>query len=194
MRVAKVTLESISPYGQSKLVEEPRLTNKAGNITETADDHEKRTWRNRCHVNEKGEVYIPPMAFKNCISEAAKFLSIQIPGKGKATYTKHFEAGVMVTDPLILPVKKDDIDGLWLFVPADGRRGGSKRVKKCFPVVQSWKGDVTFYILDETITQDIFERHLKDAGNFIGIGFFRPRNNGFYGRFKVNSVQWSEME
>lgn len=194
MRVAKVSLESISPYGQSKLVEIPRLKNEAGNEFETYDNYEKRTWRERCHYSEKGEVYIPPMAFKNCISEGAKFLSIKIPGENKATYTKHFEAGIMVTDPLILPVKKDDIDGLWLFVPSNGRRGGTTRVKKCFPVVHSWKGDVNFYILDDKITENIFERVLKDSGNFIGIGFFRPRNNGFYGRFKVNKVQWSKVE
>lgn len=193
MHVAKATLESISPYGQSKLVEEPRLKNKAGNDIETHEDHEVRTWRERCHYDNSGHIFIPPMAFKNCLSEAAKFLSIQIPGKGKATYTKHFEAGIMVTDPLVLPIKKDAVEGLWLFVPADGRRGGSKRVKKCFPVIQQWKGEVPFYILDDTITKEVFERHIRDAGNFIGIGFSRPRNNGFFGRFRLVKLDWSEV-
>ncbi len=64
---------------------------------------------NRAHVNDDGYMFIPPMAFKNCLSEAAKYISQQIPGQGKATYTKHFEAGVMVLDPLVLPIKKEEI-------------------------------------------------------------------------------------
>ena len=31
---------------------------------------------------------------------------------------------------------------------------------------------------------------LREAGKFIGIGRFRPRNNGYYGRFDVESVDW----
>jgi hypothetical protein len=131
------------------------------------------------------------MSFKNCISEAAKFLGMQIPGKGKATYTKHFEAGILVPEPVVLPVLAKDVEGIWLYVPSDGRRGGSKRVWKCFPVLQEWTGDVTFLVLDETITEEVFRYHLEQAGKFIGIGFFRPRNNGYYGRFAVERIQWN---
>jgi hypothetical protein len=35
----------------------------------------------------------------------------------------------------------------------------------------------------------VFEHHLHEAGKFIGIGRFRPRNNGFYGRFDVLGVR-----
>jgi hypothetical protein len=190
MRVATATLESISPYSQSKHYDVPKLGRATGSATESHKDHEARTWRERCHADKDGYLMIPPMAFKNCLAENAKYLSVQIPGKGKSTYTKHFEAGVMVLDGLRLPIKKDDVAGEWLFVPADGRRGSGKRVEKCFPVVQEWAGKVQFHILDDVITPDVFEQHLKDAGNFIGIGRFRPRNNGYYGRFAVKSIAW----
>jgi len=131
------------------------------------------------------------MAFKNCVSEVAKYLSVQIKGKGKSTYTKHFEAGLLVMDPLVLPIKRDDVEGEWLFVPSDGKRGSGKRVDRCFPLIREWSGDVTFYVLDDIITPEVFEEHLRQAGNFIGIGRFRPRNNGYYGRFKVKKVVWS---
>ena len=45
-----------------------------------------------------------------------------------------------------------------------------------------------FYIIDDAITGDVFKYHLQQAGSFIGIGRFRPRNNGFYGRFKVTDI------
>jgi hypothetical protein len=188
MRIATAHLRSLAPYGQSRYHNTDKLEK------ESSKDFEVRTWRNRLHTNAKGEVFMPSMAFKNCLAEAAKYLSIQIPGKGKATYTKHFEAGVLVTDGLNLGVQKEEVDGLWLFVPADGRRGGGKRVEKCFPVIQEWSGQVTFYVLDETITEEIFSYVLKQAGQFIGVGFFRPRNNGYFGRFTVDKIDWAEQE
>lgn len=184
MKTARVTLRGVSPYSQSKHYQTEKLPK------ELAKDYEARTWRDRMHVDPNGNVFIPPMSFKNCLSDAAKFLSIQIPGKGKATYTKHFEAGVLVVDALVLPIKRDDVPGEWLFVPADGVRGSGKRVEKCFPVIHEWGGVVEFLVIDETITEDVFTDVLKQAGAFIGIGRFRPRNNGFYGRFVVDKVVW----
>jgi hypothetical protein len=184
LKTAQVRITGVSPYSQSRHYTTPK------GPKELHQDYEARTWRDRMHATEEGNVFIPPMSFKNCLSEAAKFLSIQVPGKGKTTYTKHFEAGVLVTDGIVLDVKKDAVEGEWLFVPADGKRGSGKRVNKCFPIIHQWGGDVTFHILDETITEDVFRHILEQAGAFIGIGRFRPRNNGFYGRFKVESVSW----
>ena len=187
MKTVIANLESISAYSQSKhysVDQVPKLQK------ELHAAYEARTWRERLHVNADNYVFIPPMAFKNCLSEAAKYLGIKIPGKGQATYTKHFEAGILVMEPVVLPITKDAVQGEWLFVPSDGKRGGGKRVEKCFPVIPHWRGDVIFYVLDETITEEPFLHHLREAGNFIGIGRFRPRNNGFYGRFKVNAVEW----
>lgn len=195
MRTLRATLKSTSPYSQGRFYR----VDKANGGKESAKDYEERTWRERLHYDQDGKVFIPPMAFKNCIAEAAKYLSIQVPGKGKATYTKHFEAGLLVIDGLTLGIKKDDVPGQWLFVPADGKRGGGKRVEKCFPLIQAWSGDVDFIVVDETLMDEhsrtpggrivtVFEHVLREAGRYIGIGVFRPRNNGFYGRFDVLDV------
>lgn len=186
MKTAIATLSSISPYSQSRFYEVPKIDGGR----EVAADYETRTWANRLHTTPEGFVFIPPMAFKNCLSDAAKYMGIPIPGKGKSNYTKHIEAGVLVIDPLVLPIKAADVPGEWLFLPASGKRGDGKRVKKCMPRIDQWGGDVTFAILDEIITEDVFKRHLEAAGNFIGVGRFRPRNNGYYGRFKVERIQW----
>lgn len=184
MKTAIAHLSSVSPYSQSRHYTTEKLQK------EGPGDYEKRTWRDRVHVNQDGYIFIPPMAFKNCVAECAKFLARQIPSKGKSTYTKHFEAGILVVDPLVLPITKEQVAGEWLFLPADGKRGSGRRVDKCYPVIPEWSGDVSFLILDETITEDVFREHLEEAGKFIGIGRFRPRNNGYYGRFKVDSLKW----
>jgi hypothetical protein len=152
---------------------------------EIAKDKEARVWREHLHALPSGEVFIPPTAFKNCLSEAAKYLGLSVPGKGKSTYTKHIEAGVLVVDPAPLGIMKDEVAGEWLFLPSDGIRGSGKRVMKCYPVIPSWSCTVRWHILDQIITDDVFLKHLEVAGSFIGIGRFRPRNNGFYGRFQA---------
>lgn len=184
MKTATATLQSIAPYSQSGFHDTPKLDK------ETPDDYEKRTWRSRLHETQDGHVFIPPMAFKNCLADAAKFVSRKIPGKRNATYTKHFLSGVLVTDGLVLPDVAAEVEGEWLFVPADGVRGSGKRVKKCYPVIREWTGQITFHVLDDTITESVFLETLQEAGNFIGIGRFRPQNGGYYGRFTVTDLQW----
>ena len=184
MKRCIASLRSVSPYSQGRNHTTEYLEK------ESHKDYEERTWRERMHATPEGEIFIPPMAFKNCISEIAKFLSEKIPGKGNATYTKHFEAGILVVDPLMLGIKKDDVPGEWLFVPSDGKRGGGKRVWKCFGIIHEWSGKVEFLIFDDTVTKDVFEYHLTQAGKVIGLGRFRVRNNGYYGRFDVEKFEW----
>lgn len=181
MKTIQFTIEGVSPISFSAPVQSPR------NQGEAHDDYEERTWRERAHV-ENGELFIPPGAIKGCLQDAAKYLSESVPGKGKSTYTKHFEAGLMVAAPLMMGVKFEDMDCDRRFIPSDGKPGGGKRVWKSFPIVMPpWRGSGEILVLDpllEDKTHKVRE-YLEYAGKLIGIGRFRPRNRGFYGRFKV---------
>lgn len=191
MITARIQFTGISPMSQQKYLQEPKLER------ELPHEYEERVWRKKMHTSPEGEVLVPALAIKNCIAEAVKFLSsssddMKIQGKGKATYTKHFESGILVTDPLLTGVKADDVNPLWLNVPTDGQRGGKKRVPKAFPEIQNWKGEATVYVLDEVINREIFQKALDAAGMFIGLGSLRVRNNGIFGRFKAEVVEWKK--
>jgi len=179
-------IESLSPYSQSRMHETPKLEK------EHHHDFEKRTWREKAHFDKDGNVFIPPMAFKIALAECARFLGETIPGKGKATWTKHFEAGVLCMDPIYLRVKKNDLIGEAFNMNADGKRGSGTRVQRTFPCVPEWKAAVPFYVLDQTITEPVFHKYISETGKFIGIGRFRPRNGGYYGRFKVTKLEWHQ--
>jgi hypothetical protein len=184
LKIAEAHLQSLSPYSQSGYYNKdivPELPK------ELQVDYEKRTWKERCHTRQDGHIFISPMAFTNSLKDAAKYLGVPIPGKSRQTFTKHFESGVLVTDPLVLKETKDTVEGEWLFVPSDGRRGGGRRVEKCFPLIQEWSGVVNY-----VITQDVFRQVLETSGSLIGIGRFRPRNLGYYGRFKLTDLKWIE--
>jgi hypothetical protein len=186
IRVATVTLSSASAYSQSKPIaikKQPR---------EPDDEFESRVWQERIHHDE-GEVYIPASALKNAIVDAARYLGMRVGGKGMATYTKHFEGGVMILDHARLGIKLKDVEGERLFLNADGKKNGGKRVWRTMPNIRKWSTTVDIHVLDETITEDVFEQHLQTAGVFVGIGRWRPRNGGNKGRFKVESIKWSKM-
>ena len=150
---------------------------------------EERTWHEKTHVDEKGNVIIPPSMFKGAISAAVKYLNIKIPGERNATFTKNFAAGVIVENNIELKVKRNKLQGEWIYVPSDGKPGGSSRVYKHFPFVESWEGNLIILILDPKITIDVFEKVLVASGLFIGIGFWRPQKGGSNGRFEVLSVK-----
>ena len=60
---------------------------------------------------------------------------------------------------------------------------------QCFPVIQDWEGEVSFVVVDETVTREVLEEFLEVAGNFIGIGSFGPENRGIWGRFQLVSLK-----
>jgi hypothetical protein len=147
------------------------------------------------HVNKDGNMFIPGASFANSLREAAKYLSISIPSKGKSTFTKHFDAGILVPQNLILPYKKEEVDSQTLFLPSDGKPGGGKRVLRIFPIIpegKGWEGDVEYIIMDDIITLEVFEQVVKASGQLIGLGVYRPRNRGTHGRFTVEDIKWEE--
>jgi hypothetical protein len=184
MKVCEVDLRSVSALSFSRYHNTEKLPR------EQADEYEKRTWREKCHVNEQGFLIIPANMIKNGLSESAKYLSVQIPGKGKATYTKHLQSGVMVVDSIVLTITKDEVEGEQLFLPSTGSSGGGSRVMRIFPLIREWKGTARFLIIDEIINKEVLIHHVQAMGSFIGFGRFRPRNNGFYGRFEPDAVRW----
>lgn len=184
MKCFKASLKSISPifFGRNHHIEKlPK---------ELFKDHEVRTWREKAHYTQEGNVLITPFMIKNTITNAARYLSIQIPGKGKQTYTKHFESGLNVFEGIILPDTRETITGLWLDCPSDGCRGGTKRVSKQFPRIEDWQGEAVLWLFDETITHDILKQVIIAAGMFIGFGSLRAGNRGIGGRFElVNLIE-----
>jgi hypothetical protein len=191
MKEAICELESSSPLSFSRYIDPAMFPKKN---KELPDDYEARIWMERAHHDEAGNIYIPGMMFKNCITGAAQYLSIQIPGKGKSTYSKNFKSGVLVLDPHIpINYHMKNVCGEWIFGSSTGDNAG-RRVKKCFPVFPKWEATVVFTIVDSIITEDVFRAVLTQAGLLKGIGRFRPENGGFYGRFIVKSIQWVEND
>lgn len=185
MRVCTVKITGLAPYSASRSHETPKLDK------ERPDQYEDRTWPNKAHI-EDGKVFIPPMAFKMGVDRAAKVSGLQIPGKGKSTYTKFFESGVVVMDPVFI-ADEADMECERIHANADGVRGSGKRVWRKFPKFTNWSGEVKFYIFANEIPNDVFEQMVNYSGMAVGVGRFRPEKGGFFGRYSCDSFTWETM-
>lgn len=185
MKIAIVTLASLSPYTQSRFHCTPKEDKEA------ADAYEQRTWIEKGHF-EDGEMSIPPMAMKKCLESAAAEIAMQIPGRGKKTYKSAFKNGILIPGPIKIGMKKKDVAPTWIHANADGVPGSGKRVLRAFPTAPKWKATFEVQIINNSITEEVFRKHLEEAGQYIGIGQFRPQNGGINGRFSVVKIEFQD--
>lgn len=193
MKICRAYLESIpgSPYSQSAQQDEPKLDR------ESHDDYDARTWRSKCTVNEKGQVCVPAMGLKQCVDLAAQKLGEKVAGRRGATYKSFFTSGVIANADMAIAngrlLTPADATMIKINANADGVRGSGKRVKRRFPVFEKWHGVAEFSIVDDIITAEVFEHHLKSGGMIVGIGRYRPGNGGSNGRFRVVKCEWQDL-
>lgn len=181
--IATCVLESLTPYSQSRKHDEPRLEG------EGADDYNRRTWRSQQLV-ENGTVHISAFGLQQALVSAARYSKKQIPGQGKATWTKKFEAGIALFENIDLGINPETVEYIDIYANADGIRGSGKRVMRRFPIIPKWSATFDVHILDPIITQEIFTEVVEQAGMFIGIGRYRPEKGGTNGRFTLAKLEW----
>ena len=184
--VAKAQLESITAYSQSKRV----------NIVKRDDqDHdaaESEHWREKIHRNKDGFVIIPGNQFMECLKNVDRFVKQKISGGRGASYGKYLATGVQVLNGIALPYKWDEVEGEWLNMDSNGKKGSGTRVPRCFPLIPQWEGEVTYFIKPgATMPADVFRRYLDGCGLLVGIGRWRPERGGSYGMFRVVDMSWA---
>lgn len=187
MRLVTAKIKSDAPYSPSRAFQSER------GPSETHEAFDRRCYKEHALTDANGTILIPGVAFKKALHEAAKFLGRKIPGKRGATWTKHFQSGILVLNDVSTGVNVDDADAVDVYCHSDGKPGGnSGRVWRRFPAVNQWSAEVRFAVIDDTITNDEFEFTLEKAGLLIGVGRWRPANGGMNGRFVVESVKWDD--
>ena len=184
MRTVNIEIEGLTPYSSSKHFEEHLLKG------ESKDEHEKRRWREKAHVTEDGEVYIPGVAFKLALDETAKLLNEKIKGKGNQTWTSVLATGVVAMSDVFLGVNVKDIQ---IYAHANGQRSSGTRVNRYFPIIPKWRGNIEMRVFNDTISEEVFERFFTQAGLLAGIGRGRPitKSPAGNGRFRPVRFTWS---
>jgi hypothetical protein len=187
--VATLTLVGLTPYSQSRQHDDPKLEG------ESHDAFDARTWRSKLNVatrNGAATIVLPAHGLQQSIAAAAKYSKRQIPGQGKATWTKKFEAGIALLEDPALNIHPASVSSITISANADGIRGSGRRVQRRFPIMAECRATFDIYILDPIITEPVFREMVEIAGMFIGIGRFRPEKGGTNGRFKIEALAWAD--
>lgn len=190
MRTVVIKIRGITAYSASRPVDIEK------NKGEGHEEYDRRIWREKAHFDATGEVYIPGVCFKLALDEVASMLNEKIKGKGNQTYGKIVSTATVAMSDMFIGVKKDDLQSIQIYANLDGKRGGSTRGNRLFPIVPTWEGEVEFTIFNDELPQEVFERYMKQAGLLIGVGRGRPgmKCPAGNGRFAPVSFTWAEME
>lgn len=188
MKTATVTVAGVTPFSPSRALQSVKPER------EDANTFDERVWREHNHTNDAGLSVVPAMMIQFSICSGAERLKRKIPGEGPAKYGALFGGGIVVKDDMvILPeVRSEDLRCQMVYAHADGKRTCGTRVWRRFPMIYPWGGEFDVAIVDDKITQIVFEDALDAAGKFCGWGRFSPRVKGRNGRFEVKKVEWFE--
>lgn len=183
MQKFRIVLKSTSPYMQHRM-DDIKLADwekKRGNIIERDDVAHEDIVRAEyhCYRNEDGHCYIPSSHIKCALIEAGKLVKGKV---GNATRSmKNIVAGMFIVTPeeILLP----DYDKI------DKRSAVNQAVKARVITIRpkwlEWEGEIVLNVKNDTITQETIRNIIQYAGDYIGIGSYRPTHSGEFGCFEV---------
>ena len=181
----KVEIEGTSDYLQNKMVmatkEEQKAKSKlTGSVKgqEAIDMH----YEEKVYRAEDGSCYIPSTHLEGAMIKAAT--EYIIPGKGKKTWKDIFKGLVICTENKIqFSPKKKNPDEKYEAITRNPATGGRNvTIRPLYAA--GWKAEFEIDCLDEAIDSDLLAEILGRAGQYKGIGDYRPK----FGRFQVNKV------
>lgn len=189
MRTVTIKIKGLTPYSASRPIDIEK------GKSEGHEEFDQRIWREKAHFDADENVYIPGVGFKLALDEVASLLNEKIKGKGNQTYGKIISTGTVAMSDMYLGIKKSDLKPIQIYANLDGKRGGSTRGNRTFPIVPTWCGEVEFQIFNDELPEEVFERYIAQAGLLIGVGRGRPgmKSPAGNGRFQPVSFAWAEI-
>jgi len=124
---------------------------------------------------------IPGVYFRSAIVEAAK--QFKITGKGKSTYSKLAGSTIVIKEEYceIIPGSYDEYRIAGVNPMTKGRMMVSR------PRFNKWGCSFTVQLTDDSLPVDILHQLIEQAGNYVGVGDWRPEKKGMFGKFMITS-------
>jgi hypothetical protein len=187
MKIYKVKINGITPYMQHRMddVKLDEWERKRGPIHERSGPSEPDSSRAEyhCYRNQSGKCYIPSDHIRGALINAGSFVKAKVGGTSKSMKTIVAAMFMVTPDQIEMP----DYDAI------DKRSGVNRNIKARIITIRpkwtNWEAEFTLSISNDTIAKGSIEQIIQYAGDYIGIGSFRPTNNGMFGRFTLNDIQ-----
>jgi hypothetical protein len=185
--IYKVKIKGITPYMQHRMddkkLEEWEQNRK--HIIERDDVNQEDLKRALFHsfVNLDGKFYLPCEHIRAALINGGTFLKSKVGVRTKSM--KSIVAAMFMVNPeeIIMPT----------FDAIDKRSAVNKNVKARVITVRpkwtDWTAEFTLNTGEDSFTDTQILELLNTTGNYVGIGSFRPLNNGYFGRFQVENLE-----
>jgi len=137
----------------------------------------------RCYRNPDGKCYIPADQLRCSFINAGAYIKSKVGGRGKSM--KQLVAAMFTITPeqIIIP-DYDVIDKR-----STVNRNVKARIITIRPKWTEWEPEFTLLVAEKSITTDMVRNVIEYAGNYVGIGSYRPTNNGMFGRFELKHIE-----
>ena len=172
-----VTIKGVSPLLQHRFPvpdEDPKWKDHFG-VQDYSEDVLKALY-----VDEQGTIYQPADHILGALIKAAT--DFKMPGKGKKTYKDLIKSTVFIyPDAIPHKIKEWKTDRKPVVIQR-------ARIIRERPRFDEWELDFAIEVTDTQLPIASLKRILEHAGNYKGIGDYRPR----YGRFMV--TKFKEIE
>jgi hypothetical protein len=186
MKKYNVVLKSVTPYMQHRMddLSLAEWERDRGNIIERPEVSQQDSHRAEYHSykNEQGQYYMPSEHIRNCLIAAGSYVKAKVGGRSKSMKVIVAAMFMVTPEQIILP-PYDQIDKR-----SAVNKNVKARVITVRPKWSEWQVSFTLEVGENSVTIDTISSIFNNAGQYCGIGSFRPTNNGMFGRFELVSI------
>lgn len=187
MKQFKIKIKGLTPYMQHRM-DDDKLEiweKKRGKIMERPEVSQDDAIRAEYHCfrNAEGKCFIPSDHIRGCLINAGAYMKAKVGGKSKSMKVIVAATFVSTPDQILLP----DYDAI------DKRSSVNRNVKARIIVIRPkwtvWQAEFILQVFEDTLSKETIRQLFEFAGSYVGIGSFRPTNNGMFGRFELTEIE-----
>jgi len=182
MKQVEVGITGVTPLLVNRFHEEAQESATSGIRTRKEHLGPKEDAELKLYRNEHSEPYFPSENLRQSMISAAARSKI---GRRSA---QSDAAAALYLEPYCLPILGEwEVDARPVVIRATGGR-----IVRYRPIFKDWSLRVRVNVDTDLLPLGLARKILDDAGNYVGIGDFRPQRKGPYGRFRVDG--WNELD
>jgi len=184
--IYNVTIEGITPYMQHRMddIKLDEWEKNRKQIIERPDINQEDAKRAEyhCYRNKDGNCYIPAEQLRIAMINGGTYLKSKVGTKTKSM--KGIIAAVLQISPEYITLPEyDEIDKR-----SAVNRNVKARVMVVRPKWSKWEASFDMVLDNGTLTKEMIVELVTVTGNYVGIGSYRPTNNGYFGRFTLKDI------
>jgi hypothetical protein len=185
MKKFEVSIKGKTPYMQHRMDDKKleEWEKQRGKIIERDDIAQEDLIKAEFHCYRNGKCYMPSEHIRQSLINAGAFMKSKV-GNSRKSMT-NIVAAMFFIEPE--EIELPDFDKI------DKRSAVNYNVKGRVIVIRpkwtNWNVQFILLVDNDTITKETVAGLLGYAGNYVGIGSYRPQHKGMFGRFTVEKLK-----